>query len=153
VGDQTEPRSSVRARSAAASVGALIVAVAAISLLAAGCTRDPVVPGHRPSTASAAHAAHFRISGRLLAVGGPAGVKAELLSGTVTAVNLRTDRSYAATARSDGRYALHVPVGRYRLVGRSPLYLSGEPGCSPARPVVKSRDAGAVTADVICQRR
>lgn len=141
------------AESAGVSVGALLAAVAAVSLLVAGCGRAPAVAGHRPLGTAGAHVERSRISGRLLAVGGPAGVKAERLPGTVTAVDIRTHGSFAAAVRSNGRYVMHLPAGRYRLLGRSPRYLSGEPSCHPARPVVTLRRGAVITADVLCQQR
>ncbi|HET6876927.1 MAG TPA: hypothetical protein VFH38_05315 [Jatrophihabitans sp.] len=116
------------------------------------------VRGHRPLLFMPAHhrsgADRVRISGRLLAVGGPAGTGPQSMPGTVTAVDVRTGATYAADATAaDGRYTVEVPAGKYRLVGRSPDYGNGAADCQAVHPVIASRSTGAITADVFCQRR
>jgi len=91
------------------------------------------------------------ISGRLLAVGGPPGVAARPLPGTVTLANSTSHQDHVLTVGADGRYSASVVAGTYELTGRSPAYGSGTYGCNAAKPVLAMANATA-HADVYCQQ-
>ena len=92
------------------------------------------------------------IVGRLLGVGGIAGgVTPFGWPGTVT---LRSSGEvYHASAGDDGRFAVAVPPGRYRVTGHSPSYNVGQGQCNPLHPFVTVRSNQAVRVDVLCQMK
>lgn len=92
------------------------------------------------------------ITGRLLAVGGPASVPARPLNGTVTVTQVGGRATHTITVGSDGKYTVHVAPGRYHVQGHSPLYQDGKYPCNALKPA----DAAAATttmADVYCQEK
>jgi len=93
-----------------------------------------------------------RISGRLLAVGGPAGTPNRPLSGTV---ELRGgDEGWISLQiEPDGAFEKAVPPGRYTVVGHSPLYQSNAAPCFAATRVVTVRPHATTKVSVTCEER
>jgi hypothetical protein len=92
------------------------------------------------------------VTGRLLAVGGPAPGTAHPIGGTVTVTNLDTQLQRTVVANNDGRFSTAVPPGPYHLEAHSPSYLDGKVACQADGPltVVANRPA---RADVYCQMK
>jgi hypothetical protein len=88
------------------------------------------------------------LTGHLYGVGGPAPGLPRPWPGTVTLTGPGVDRDVPVGA--DGTYAVTVPVGRYTVVGRSPLYESGAALCR-ATGVATVTSGHITTADVLCQ--
>jgi hypothetical protein len=95
-------------------------------------------------------AALATISGRLLAVGGPAPGTARPLPGTVTLENTATHSTTLLRVGQDGRYTTSVGAGTYKIVGHSPLYGSGKYECKSPKTVTTAANAKA-RADVFCE--
>jgi hypothetical protein len=113
-------------------------------------TPSPHISAMLDSILKGIHHPTGRISGRLLAVGGPAGSSPRPLSGEVR----WTKGPHGAIAVGpDGRFRVRVQPGRYRLVGHSPSYLSGRGGCQPLRPFVTVTAHRITHVDVLCQER
>jgi hypothetical protein len=94
-----------------------------------------------------------RIVGRLLAVGGPAGVSVASLRGRV---ELIAGRRTVAAAHVDrrGGFTVAAAAGMYSLSGRSPQFrIDGRmASCNALRPAV-IRGGQATQLNVYCQRR
>jgi hypothetical protein len=131
-------------------------AAAAVALVAVimGVTR-PGAPGQTPpataSTGSAA-ATTGTITGRLVAVGGPAGATNRALAGTVSITDTRTRHRESIPVGADGRYSIRVAPGTYLVEGHSPSYGDDTYPCQAAGPVQVTADA-TVRSDVTCQER
>jgi hypothetical protein len=89
------------------------------------------------------------VGGSLEAVGGPPGVPARPLPGTV---RLQGPRTYTARTDRTGRYEVAVVPGRYKTSGTSLLYQSGQARCNALRAVT-AVEGEHITADVYCQER
>lgn len=88
------------------------------------------------------------LTGHLFLVGGPAPGTPRALTGKVIANGPRGRRATATDAT--GKFVLHLPAGRYSLIGRSPLYDGGRTVCKPATQIT-IQPAGQQTANVYCQ--
>lgn len=73
------------------------------------------------------------IAGVLVAVGGAAPGSARPVPGTVT-IEGQDGQTMKTDARSDGTFSESVPVGRYTVTGRSPLYQNGQRDCVVTPP-------------------
>ncbi len=112
--------------------------VSAAALLA-GCT-----------SASNTPAPGATISGTLVALGGPAPGSPRPLPGHVAASG--RGHTYTSTAGVDGVYSINVPPGTYTVIGRSPLYQSGDVDCETLAPVTAT-SASTVEVNVGCQEK
>jgi hypothetical protein len=91
------------------------------------------------------------ITGRLLAIGGPAQPAGRPLAGTVT-VTSNGGKPLTLTVGSSGRYSITVAPGTYQVQGHSPLYQDGKWPCRALKPA----DAAArttTTVNVYCQEK
>jgi hypothetical protein len=127
----------------------LAATVSAFAVLAIAVTVSLVASGQPQGDRSAA-SGHGTIRGRLLAVGGPAGIPNRALPGTVTLTNTRTHLHQSVPVGADGRYSVPVTPGRYTIDGRSPKYGSGRYACHAPQPV-QITTGTTVHADVICE--
>ena len=91
-----------------------------------------------------------RLTGRLLAVGGPPGAAPRPLPGQVT---VGSRLSIPLPIGDDGRFAASLAPGRYRIVGYSPLYNDGKAPCMPLHPFVTVRAGQTVRVQVLCQEK
>jgi len=89
------------------------------------------------------------LDGTLQAVGGPAGTMPRPLSGSVTFHG--SDGNIATIDLSDnGRFSVHLPVGRYTVAGRSPQFEGGAGECQAPGPVTVTNDVTS-RAKIDCQ--
>jgi hypothetical protein len=88
------------------------------------------------------------LAGHLYGVGGPAPGLPRPWPGTVTLTGPGVHQDISVGA--DGSYSVTVPVGRYSVVGRSPLYESDAALCR-ATEVATVTSGHTTTADVLCQ--
>jgi hypothetical protein len=74
------------------------------------------------------------LDGTLRAVGGPTGTRPQPLSGSVT---FHGSNGNIATIdlSANGRFSVHLPVGRYTVAGRSPQFKGGAGDCQAPGPV------------------
>jgi hypothetical protein len=126
----TRPKASVRR--AQLTVVAVLAALAA-GMSVAGCSSAP-----KQGT----------LEGTLQAVGGPAGAASRPLSGYVT---LHGSNGNIATIdlSDNGRFSVHVPVGRYTVAGRSPHFDGGAGECTTPQSVTVT-DKGTSRVRVDC---
>ncbi len=115
----------------------MAVACAATIAFPAACT-----DGHHPPSGT--------ITGRLLAVGGPAPGTARPLSGTVRLENVATHVATEVPVGRNGRYSASVSVGTYEVKGRSPMYGDGGYACAAEKTVAATTKMTAVS-NVYCQ--
>jgi hypothetical protein len=90
------------------------------------------------------------VTGRLLAVGGPAGTPNRPLRGTVILHGPGGSIVKAPVGR-DGKFQIQIAAGRYRIEGKSPDYLSGTGICRTDARTTTLILGKTVTADVLCQ--
>ena len=88
------------------------------------------------------------VQGTVEEVGGPGGTPDRLVAGTVSFLSAGAVSTGTAT-RTDGTFALVLPVGRYRVEGNSPAVSAGAPFRCTAPPVTVQPRAG-VTVTVVC---
>ncbi len=115
---------------------AVITALAALSagVWVAGCSSPPN---------------EGTLDGKLQAVGGPAGTGPRPLSGSVTFHG--SDGNIATIDLSaNGRFSVHLPVGRYTVAGRSPQFEGGAGECQAPGPVTVTNDVTSLV-DIVCQ--
>jgi hypothetical protein len=104
------------------------------------------------------------VIGTLRMVGGPAGASADAVAGTVTAAadSAGTLPVHCSTmVGADGRFALVLAPGTWRLTGRSPSFNGGTVDCAGERVVVLAQQPGppidwkrgTSVVNVDCQRR
>ena len=87
------------------------------------------------------------VTGRLLLQNGPLVTGYHPVPGTITAISTSGKR-FVATADAAGHFALKLPAGRYRMIGRSPQYYSNADCVSEDVTVKGGRRA---INDVYCQ--
>jgi hypothetical protein len=87
------------------------------------------------------------ISGRLVAVGGPAGLAPRPLRGTVQFAGPDTG---SVTVGNDGSFRIDVATGTYALEGHSPLYNGGRVACRPRANAVV-HEAATTNVLVMCE--
>jgi hypothetical protein len=92
------------------------------------------------------------VAGQLLMVGGPLDAEPTPVPGRVTAENRAGDVVGWAVADSDGRFALRLPSGTYRLTGQSRDYDATDGTCAAERELVVPDDQ-LTDIPVLCQRR
>lgn len=90
------------------------------------------------------------ITGKLLAVGGPAPGTPRPLPGKVTLVDTATHVRHDVRVATDGKYSVTVPPGTYEVQGHSPRYGSGTYMCNAPNPVTVAADRSGIT-NVYCQ--
>ena len=88
--------------------------------------------------------------GHLYAVGGAAPGLPRPLPGTVTVTGSGFHRD--VRIGTSGAFSVEIPVGRYTVVGHSPLYGSGQYLCQATAAAMVTSDH-ATKADVLCQER
>jgi hypothetical protein len=89
------------------------------------------------------------LDGTLQAVGGPAGTGARPLRGSVTFHG--SDGNIATIDLSaNGRFSVHLPVGRYTVAGRSPQFDGGSGECQAPGPVTVTNDVTS-HVEIDCQ--
>jgi hypothetical protein len=88
------------------------------------------------------------LTGHLYGVGGPPPGLPRAWPGTVTLTGPGVEQDVSVGA--DGSYSVTVPVGRYTVVGRSPLYESDAALCR-ATGVATVTSRHTTRADVWCQ--
>ncbi|MBO9523596.1 MAG: carboxypeptidase regulatory-like domain-containing protein [Nocardioidaceae bacterium] len=90
------------------------------------------------------------IQGRLLAVGGPApGDPRPMKRGTVTLTGADGSR-IQGQVDADGRFAIGVSPGTYRISARSKDYQGGAADCLPAKQPGPLDKGTTTTVDVVC---
>jgi hypothetical protein len=79
------------------------------------------------------------LDGTLQAVGGPAGTGSRPLSGSVT---FHGSEGNIATIdlSANGRFSVHLPVGRYTVAGQSRHFKGGAGECQAPGPVTVTND-------------
>jgi hypothetical protein len=97
---------------------------------------------------SGASGAEGTVAGHLYGVGGPPPGLPRAWPGTVILTGPGVHRDVSVGA--DGSYSVTVPVGRYTVAGRSPLYESDAALCRATR-VATVTSGHTTTADVLCQ--
>jgi hypothetical protein len=90
------------------------------------------------------------ISGRLVAVGGPA-VAPRPLPGTILISGGDHEYTIRVAPAAVGSFYFEVPEGTYSVTGRSPLYQSGERDCTTAQTSIQVRADDTVDVDVVCR--
>jgi hypothetical protein len=129
------PMSRIAPRARGAATLASVVLVLLIVPALAGCSSHTAPP-------------KGEISGRLVAVGGPAPGLPRPLPGHVT-VNGPSGKVTTVAVTSNGQFRLELPVGTYTLIGHSPYYGSNEYVCHGARTAVVG-SSQFVAVDVVC---
>jgi hypothetical protein len=131
--------------------GGAVVLALGVGFVAGWFAHSPGSPnGSSPQPATGT------ISGRLLAVGGPADDTWPLGGRSFAAIrgNIFVPTGsgrFTASVGSDGEYSITVPPGQYTVEGRSPQYNGGRTPCLAAKMPVIVRDGGHVVANVLCQ--
>ncbi len=95
------------------------------------------------------------VSGRFLAVGGPAGIPSPRPmqgTGTVRFTNTGTGDTQIIDTSTMGTYGGAIAPGRYTVVGYLSNYQGGHAQCAASRPVVIEENR-STKADVYCQER
>jgi hypothetical protein len=94
------------------------------------------------------HPGEGTLDGKLQAVGGPAGTPRPL-SGSVT---FHGSNGNIATIylSANGRFSVHLPVGRYAVAGRSPQFKGGTGDCQASGPVTVTDDVTS-RVEIDCQ--
>jgi hypothetical protein len=92
------------------------------------------------------------ISGELVAVGGPAGVRMRL-PGIVRISGGGGPLTYRIAAGADGSFSAEVPAGTYVVTGRSPLYQGGRLDCRTAQPSLTVHAHETIRVDVSCDMK
>jgi hypothetical protein len=115
-------------------------------VILAGCT-----------TAASGQPTEGIVTGRLIAVGGPAPGAARPLSGVVK-LKGSDGKTVAVDVDADGTFRIRARTGSYSLSGSSPQYGSGRYPCigvDRAGEVVDQLDLGAapVSSDVVCSMK
>jgi len=90
------------------------------------------------------------VTGRLVAVGGPASVPRPL-PGEIVATGPRASKT--VQVGPDGRYQLDLPPGTYTISGTSPGYADGQSTCRTNEASTKVNAGQIDTIDVICGER
>jgi hypothetical protein len=86
-------------------------------------------------------------------VEGPAPGTPRPLSGLV-AITDRAGNTITAVASPDGTFSAELPVGRYTVSARSPLYQSGAQDCQSVPPTtVEVATGGRSLVTVVCEER
>ncbi len=131
----------------------VVVLALAVGFVAGWFAHSPGSPnGSSPQPATGT------ISGRLLAVGGPAD-ESRPLGGRIFASSRGNifvptgSGRFTGSVGSDGEYSITVPPGHYTVEGRSPQYNGGRTPCLAAKMPVIVRDGGDVVANVLCQMK
>ena len=77
------------------------------------------------------------VTGRIIQVGGPSEAPSIPVRGVVTLTNVSTGVKYLADAKGKSGFSVQVPVGTYRLTGRSEQDFSNghEMTTNPSPPV------------------
>lgn len=135
---------TVRVKSAAAlALGFLL----ALGLTGCGGDDKPETSG-RTAPPSTLPASVGTVQGRLLMVGGPAPGASDPISGRLTIKG--TGSTLRADIGKDGKYAIQLAPGDYRITATSPSIDDGAMTCVTA-PATTTLIAGkTVTADVVC---
>jgi hypothetical protein len=126
----------------------------ASSSVACGLLALLVLPGctgreHGALSSGPAPPRNGTVHGALLLVGGPAPGKPRGVAGTVTMTGSVTRKVRVDDA---GHFDTSMPLGRYRVEGRSPVFGSGKYPCH-ARSLVVVVPHKATKANVYCQAR
>lgn len=129
----------------------MVALLAALTLTLTGCGGGGDKPAAK-QTLQGSGLPVATITGRLLAVGGPAGASPTPLKGTVTLAGANGS-TVRAEVGNDGGFEVQTSPGRYRISGHSPSFDGGNGVCAAAKPEVTLVLGQTVTADVLCQRR
>lgn len=128
----------------------LAVAVV-LALGVTGCGGTPKAHPTTPTHSLVGAPPVGTLSGRLIAVGGPAGAAETTLAGTITIKGPGGSVLHADVGRN-GVFEIQLSPGSYRLTGRSPQYNGGTTDCTTATPTTTLVANRTVTADILCQR-
>jgi hypothetical protein len=95
------------------------------------------------------------ISGRFMAVGGPAGTASPRPIrgiGTVQYTNTGTGQTQTGDTSTGGQYGISIAPGTYTITGYIATYQNGHVACTATKPVIVEKNHIA-TADLYCQQR
>lgn len=157
---ELDPRAAQRSRSRVARVGAplaaaMVIVALAVTTVAIGRQHHRAGTGTTPPSVTSSAAmppGEGRLSGRVLAVGGPYGARPIPHRGTVIITDIRSGRTRMATAGADGRYTVQLPAGTYSVEAHSPQMGTADTYCLAAGPVTLRPGSQAVS-NAYCQMR
>jgi hypothetical protein len=107
-----------------------------------------IVPWLRPYISQAVNTATGSVTGHLYAVGGM-NTSPRPLSGSVSLIG---NGAVTVSVGPTGAYSISLNIGRYLLIGRSPLYNGGTGVCRATSPVTVTKDQ-TISVDVLCQEK
>ena len=118
----------------------ILLPVTAASMLFASCS-SPNGPSGPTGT----------VTGTLQAVGGPAGVGPQDLSGQIT-LHGSNGHIVGITVGANGRFSVPVPIGKYKASAQSPQYEAGTGVCRASGSVTVTKGVTS-SVEVDCQEK
>ncbi len=129
-----------------------LLLVTALALTGSACGDD--APAAKPSAPSSSLVPIpvGTVEGRLVAVGGPSDAGNRVLAGKLT-IKGPQGATVNAEIGSNGRFAIQLAPGEYRLTATSEVYLDGTGICVTEPAVTVLVADQTVQTDLLCQQR